>query len=139
MILPLNYQTEKIDDSLSKALTEKYEKQKLLEILEVEKWIKEPEKDMLKISKISKENIKNIKILGNKEIRELFKGIFDNAQKSVFIVSPWLSEKIVTEEFIDSIEKALSKRKLSITIVYGMTSWRKLNEIIKKASQTSNA
>lgn len=139
MILPLNYQTEKIDDSLSKVLTEKYEKQKLLEILEVEKWIKEPEKDMLKISKISKENIKNIKILGNKEIRELFKGIFDNAQKSVFIVSPWLSEKIVTEEFIDSIEKALSKRKLSITIVYGMTSWRKLNEIIKKASQTSNA
>ena len=138
IILPLNYQTEKTDDNLNKALNEKYEKKKLLELLEVEKWIKEPEKEILKTNNILKEDIKNIKILGNKEIRELFKGIFDNAKKSVFIVSPWISEKIVTEEFINSMEKALSKRKLSITIVYGMTSWRKLNEIIKKASQTSN-
>lgn len=62
-----------------------------------------------------------IRYVMNREIRELVKGLFQTANKSVFIVSPWIndSEYILGKEFLEQMEGALRKKDFSVTIAYG--------------------
>jgi len=59
------------------------------------------------------------RLLENEEIQSLFLDTFLIANKEINIISPWISKRVVNEQFIGLIDKALS-RGVSIKIVYGI-------------------
>lgn len=73
-----------------------------------------------------------IQYLMNREIRELVKNIFQLAQKSVCIVSPWISndeEYVMSEGFLLQMEDALKKKGIRFTLAYGYKHQAYINEL----------
>lgn len=138
-----DYKNYELDDKLAIALRENYEKRKLFELLQFEKFTKEPEKYLTSNEPVIvkyKKQICGDKYLRNQDIRQLFTNIFDKAKSSIFIVSPWIDNNnyVMTDEILDKIESALRDRKVSITVGYGYTNIEKLNNKIKKYTNLSN-
>ena len=50
----------------------------------------------------------------NKELRELFKNVFKIAEKSIYIISPWIDNNnfVINKELIQRMEDALKNRPL---------------------------
>ena len=73
----------------------------------------------------------NIRYIMNREIRELVKSLFQIAQKSVFIVSPWIndSEYIMGKEFLEQMENTLKKDDFMVTIAYGYKSETEIKKL----------
>ena len=62
----------------------------------------------------------------NAEIRRLFLHYLETAQKSLYIISPWINYHIVDNTFKNNIEKLL-KRGVEIRIIYGITDGNDAN------------
>ncbi len=131
-----DYEKKEIDIRLGAALLDKYERKELLEIMQAEKYILE--NDALVDRYEGK--VRELKYYRNKEIRELFKNIFDVAEKSIFIISPWIDNDkyVMTEELMDKIERALSLRKIKIFIGYGYFSKEKMEKKRLEYSHSKN-
>lgn len=132
-----DYEKYELDDKLAFALRKNYERRQLLEILQVEKFTKEAEKYLPSEEPVVvkyKKQICGDRYLRNQDIRKLFTGIFDNAQKSIFIVAPWIdnSKYVMTDDVLNKIGTALGERNVSITIGYGYTNKDKLDNKINK-------
>lgn len=129
--------TEKLDFEISRYLQDSYSDQKLQEI--------QPIQDMLKREKEVIEEfgqpIQSIQYLQNREIREITKNIFQDAEKSIYIISPWLgtSDFVLTEEFLQQMEMALKQKQLQVNIMYGYVSEEKLERLIQKDRQEEEA
>ncbi|WP_028552333.1 phospholipase D-like domain-containing protein [Paenibacillus sp. UNC451MF] len=73
------------------------------------------------VSTIKEERvIPNQRPLKNHEIREVFNAALNDAREEINIVSPWITRKVVDEEFVRRIERAL-KRGVCVKIVYGIS------------------
>lgn len=129
-----DYGEYELDDELVVALRKKYETRQLLELLQVERLTKEAEKYLASEEPVVlkyKKQICGYQYLRNKDIRELFTSIFDKAQKSIFIIAPWIdnSKYVMTDEMLNKIENAL-RRNVLIRIGYGYTNKDKLKRKI---------
>ena len=115
---------EELDISLAKVLTEKYQRRELLEIMQAETALRALDETFIKETARLSGIKRNYKYYRNKQIRELFKNIFDIAEKSVFLVSPWIDNNnyVMTEEVLSKIEQALKERGIRIVIGYGYIS-----------------
>lgn len=60
-----------------------------------------------------------LKFLMDKGIRAKFLEALENAEKSLYINSPWMSNKVIDADFKNSI-RTLLKRGVEIIIIYGM-------------------
>ena len=79
-------------------------------------------------------------ILDAKEHYDLFMYLLKNTQKEIFIMSPWIRENVVNDEFINEL-KRLKENGATIKIMYGYKKGKKastpediLNEIINTKS-----
>lgn len=80
--------------------------------------------------------LRNSIILNPKKHYELLKEILNKAQKSVYIVSPWINNFVVDNEFIELLTKAL-ERDVDIKICFGYnkTSFSVKNDLNKIVNQ----
>lgn len=128
---------ENFDFEISRYLQESYSDQRLKEL--------EPIQNLLAKEKQVVEEfhqpIQSLRYLQNREIREITKYLFQNAEKSVYIISPWLGTEdfVLTEEFLEQMEMGLNKKKLEIHIMYGYVSKEKLEYLIMKDQQEEEA
>lgn len=146
-ILACDYNSN-IDNSVTKVLQELYDQNKLIEFIEendhnnnysklskilenyenemnIQYIDEDEEREEIKelISGI-KETIKednSLKYIMNYEIREKFKAYLDTAQESLYIISPWMNNYIINNEFIKSLENLL-KRGVKVRIIYGISN-----------------
>ena len=130
-----------LDISLASELSKIYNKRALIELLNIENIVEEHKKHILENNEIAagySNKILEHKYLRNKEIREMFKNVFEKAQKSICIISPWIDNKnyVITDDFLDKMEKALSIRNLEIVIGYGYVSKEVMEK--KKAYYRNN-
>lgn len=105
--------------------------------------VRENETHIIKKSKAASEypqSIGNHKYYRNKETRELFKNSFDTAEKSIYIISPWIDNNnyVMTDELIKKMENALADRKIVITIGYGYISKERLEKKRKAYGQAKD-
>lgn len=114
---------------MNQVLLERYAKGKLYELMQAQKEITAEEPLLEQYA----QNVTAHQYYRNKELREIFKNIFQTAKESVLIVSPWIDSNgyVVTESFLQELEKAL-KNKLEITIGYGYLSYTKMQEKLTK-------
>lgn len=129
-----------LDLKPASALTKKYSRRELMTLLNIEKIVQENERHILENSPVIAGYPKKTgthRYYRNQEIRELFKSIFDTAQKSVYIVSPWIDNNgyVMTQALLDKMENALAKRNLSITIGYGYISEEKMQDKRRRYSR----
>lgn len=120
-----NQARDELDIKAADSLMRKYKRRELLEVMQAEEYILQNEKVFSDYGMA----VKELKYYRNKEIRELFKNIFDIAKESIFIISPWIDNKnyVMTEELLAKIEYALSVRGIQISIGYGYPSEKKMN------------
>ena len=125
-----NNEKEELDISLGKVLIERYQRRELLEIMQAESVLRMLDQKFMQDNPHLSKVERNYKYCRNKEIRELFKNIFDIAQKSVFLVSPWIDNNnyVMTEEVLSKMEYALKERGIKITIGYGYLSPEKMEK-----------
>lgn len=65
-------------------------------------------------------DLKKPKYIMNKEVRDLFNRVFTDSQERICIICPFMSRRVINEEFKRKVEKALD-RGVRIKIKYGMT------------------
>ena len=87
-----------------------------------------------------KQNIKNGIMTDAKQHYEFLKYIIKNANKEIYIMSPWIRKNVIDEEFIENIKK-LKEKKCKIKIVFGykkgnkkISSAKELGEELKKTN-----
>ncbi len=124
------------DIDLGAALTSRYERRELLELLKVEKFVQNQKQNMIEASQFSSAyaaRTQEFKYCRNRQIRELLKSSFSTAESSVFIVSPWIDHNnyVVTEQFLSDMESAL-KRGIKISIGYGYLPHEQRERLIKR-------
>lgn len=71
-------------------------------------------------------NANKLKYLMNAEIRRLFLHYLETAQKSLYIISPWMNYTIVNVAFKKNLEELL-KRGVTVQIIYGITDGNEAN------------
>lgn len=134
--------TQELDILLADALLKRYERRELLDIMQAESYIQGIEEKFIHNDKLlSKYDVfKETKhtYYRNQEIRELFKRVFDIAEKSVFLVSPWIDNNnyVMTEEILSKMEYALKEKGIKISIGYGYISEEKMKK--KRMQYTSS-
>lgn len=75
---------------------------------------------------IETEVLDSIKYIMNEEIRRLFSHYLKTAQKSLYIISPWMNYHIVSPTFKKDVEKLLMNG-VKIRIIYGITDGNNAN------------
>ena len=68
-----------------------------------------------------------LKYIMNYEIREKFLDYLDNAKESLYIISPWMNNYIINNEFICKLENLL-KKGVKVRIIYGIGNKNELDE-----------
>ncbi|WP_029276881.1 phospholipase D-like domain-containing protein [Carnobacterium jeotgali] len=96
----------------------------LNELSEIADKIEKLDDEKVQITTVN--NVIILKYLMNTEIRRLFLHYLETAQKSLYIISPWLNRTIVNDAFKKSIEKLL-KCGVEIRILYGITDGNEVN------------
>lgn len=121
-----NSVTKEINIKLGDALLQKYKKRELLEIMQAQKYILNNEA----LVDQYRGKVNELKYYRNKQIRELFKNVFEIAETSILIISPWIDNNnyVMTKELLDKIERALSQRKIKISIGYGYGSTEQMEK-----------
>ncbi len=124
------------DIDLGAALTSRYERRELLELLRVEEFVQKQKEKLIGESQFSgayAARTREFKYCRNRQIRELLKNSFSAAESSVFIVSPWIDHNnyVVTEQFLSDMESAL-KRGIKISIGYGYLPHGQRERLIKR-------
>ena len=137
-----DYENYELDDKLASALRKHYERRQLLEVLQIEKFAKEAEKYLASEEPVVvkyKNQICGNRYLRNQDIRKLFTGIFEKAEKSIFIIAPWIDNNkyVMTDDILNKMEAALKKNVL-ITIGYGYTNKDKLEKKINRYKKNIN-
>jgi len=69
----------------------------------------------------------------NYKIREKFIDYLENAEESLYIISPWMNNYIINNEFIESFEKLL-ERGVKVRIIYGISSKDEVKEDYRNAN-----
>lgn len=107
---------EEFDLKISTELLKKYQRKKLYSLMKIEKLIK-TENHLIE----QYERKMQFRYCRNREIRELFKNVFQIAKLSILIVSPWIDnqEFVVTKELQNKMELCLSTKGLKLIIGYG--------------------
>ena len=125
---------QELDIMLADELLKKYQRRELFDIMYAETGIQGIEENFIQENKLlSKYGVfkkTTHTYYRNKEIRELFKGVFDIAEKSVFLISPWIDNNnyVMTEEILSRIEYALKEKGIRIFIGYGYISEEKMEK-----------
>lgn len=113
-----------------------YEKEVEIQETEVnvddEEQLKQKEKIIIKkkIIKQIKEVVKednSLRYIMNYEIREKFRYYLENAKESLYIISPWMNNYIINNDFINSLE-GLLKNGVKVRIIYGISSKEEINQ-----------
>ena len=126
--------TQDLDIKLADTLLKKYKRRELFEIMQVESIIHRIEDNFIQnnrlLSNYDSLYKKSHTYYRNQEIRELFKSVFDIAEKKIFIVSPWIDNTnfVMTEELMSKIEFALKEKGIEISIGYGYISKEKMKK-----------
>lgn len=87
---------------------------------EVENRIKQIENQYLNVVEQGTETTEGIRLIRDKEIRKVFLNIIKSAKKEIIIYSPWISESVIDNQFIDILQKLVNKG-VSIIIGYGIS------------------
>ncbi len=135
----LAFLDEQIDDwdiAVGSALTRRYERRELLELLQVEALVQNQKKHLLEDSQFSSAyaaRIQDFRYSRNQEIREMLKNSFSQAKHSIFIVSPWIdhNQYVVTKQLLSDMGQAL-ERGVKISIGYGYLPMEKRKKMLEK-------
>lgn len=116
-----DFSSQLFDVTVSKKMQDMYEAGKLSRMTQI---ISQAQEGIVILSDMERRlriQPANIRYIMNREIRELVKRLFQIAEKSVFIVSPWIndSEYVLGKEFLEQMENALKKDNFTVTIAYG--------------------
>lgn len=129
------YDTEagQLDTVLADAILKKYHRHEVLELLQAEKHLEAARRRFIQEQTAAylQNGSRNVTYMENREIRELFLKVFEEAKKSIFIISPWINEWVVNSRLLEKIEGALNRGVL-VTIGYGYFSKDKMKERSKK-------
>lgn len=130
--LVYDYDKKRMNASVNQVLYDMYEKNDLRPLRDA---LEQAQDGIVYLSEYEKKyrvRPAKIKYLMNKEIRELIRNIFIYAKKSVYIISPWISnnEYVMSEKFKQQMEQAL-KNNVKITIGYGY----KQEEYVKRLTE----
>lgn len=87
---------------------------------EVENRIKQIENQYLNVVEQKTETIEGIRLIRDREIRKVFLNTIKSAKEEIIIYSPWISESVIDNQFIDILQKLVNKG-VSIIIGYGIS------------------
>ena len=109
-----------LDGVLFEDILNNYEKE--LELLE-----NDEKEEIIREIKEAVEDVDSLKYIMNYEIRKRFLDYLENSKESLYIISPWMNNYIVNDEFISKLESLL-KRNVKIRIIYGISHKDETNE-----------
>jgi len=120
---------KQIDESILKTVgtDNSFELEKMIELKEETEETSLIEQVQIREYRQSLENIEQlqsqavaIEYIMNYKIREQFIGYLKNAKKSLYIISPWMNNYIINNEFKHDLEKLL-QRGVKVRIICGIT------------------
>jgi len=132
--------SDQLDTMLGEALLKKFRRREVLELMQAEKHLE------IVQSCFARENgllpycqggQQQHHYLQNREIRELLLKVMDEAEKEIFIISPWMNRRVVNDDFIAKIRGAVS-RGVMVTIGYGYISEVEMGQRCKEYQDAPN-
>lgn len=119
-----NVRKNELDTVLADSLLKKYKRREVLELMQAEKHLEVARNRLIQENQLLSEykgGLQHSGYLRNRDIRELLKRVLDEAEKEIFIISPWLNHFVLNDLFLSKMENAL-RRGVSVTIGYGYIS-----------------
>lgn len=104
--------------ALNKPVTEKLNEGYFEKFFDIDEALREAEIGQSKTYSLSDEAHRYIM---TKEINDKFSYFLKNAQKSLYIISPWMNNYVVNDQFKNQLIELL-KRNVEIRIIYGINS-----------------
>lgn len=123
-----NSSRDELDTVLGDSLLKKYRRREVLELMQAEKHLETAKHKFLRENPLLsryQDGTWHSKYLRNREIRESLLRVLDEAQKEIFIISPWINEFAMNDKFMVKMENAL-RRGVTVTIGYGYISAKEL-------------
>lgn len=83
-------------------------------------------KEIINDIKYAMEESNSLEYIMNYEIRKRFLNYLEEAKESLYIISPWMNNYIINNDFIIKLENLL-KRGVKVRIIYGISSKEEIN------------